>query len=142
MPRVAATSTTSGPPGGTSTSLPGSGPSTVYPVSRAVVASPVEGPLVGLDQSSLSIQGMDFRLRARSGGQSLVVVPLEYSNCLELRNAGPAGSTARLGRVEGLLTGVLFDREVDAVLAFRTGPLVNPSCRWKDYREFKDMVAD
>jgi hypothetical protein len=69
-------------------------------------------------------------------------VPLEFSHCIELRQRQPATQPdgARLVRVDGVLTGVLFEREIDAVLAFRFGPLTNPTCRWKDYRELQSML--
>jgi hypothetical protein len=46
--------------------------------------------------------------------------------------------TASLQRVDGVLTGLLFDRKVDTVIAFRTGPFHNPTCRYEDFREFVD----
>jgi hypothetical protein len=46
-----------------------------------------------------------------------------------------------LVRVNGLLAGIVFDRELDARLAFRMGPLHNASCRWQDYRSFLQMLT-
>jgi hypothetical protein len=43
-------------------------------------------------------------------------------------------------RIDGLLTGIVFERHLDAVLSFRIGPLHNPLCRWEDYREMKVML--
>jgi hypothetical protein len=84
----------------------------------------------------------DLHVVARSSGRSLLIVPVEFSRCMELRNerAGLGGSQARLVRVDGILTGVVFERDLDAVLAFRIGPLHNPTCRWQDYQELQKML--
>jgi hypothetical protein len=108
----------------------------------AVIRQEVGGTLVPLQSSSLSMAGGDLHIKAQSAGRSLVVVPLEFSHCIELRDEHPDPSVSKgeLIRVDGLLTGVLFEHDVDAVLAFRTGPLRNPTCRWQDYQELKEML--
>ena len=103
----------------------------------AVTQDSIDGPLVAAERTSLTYSGEDLHLTATSQGHSLIVVPLEYSHCVEL-DAGPRPSTASIHRVDGILTGVLFERELDATLSFRTGPLRNPTCRFKDYLDFKD----
>jgi hypothetical protein len=78
---------------------------------------------------------------AESDGRSLVVVPVEFSHCIELHEAHPGeGNGPSLLRIDGLLTGIAFERHLDAVLSFRTGPLHNPVCRWVDYRDMKAML--
>jgi hypothetical protein len=59
---------------------------------------------------------------------------------VEDRRAGPGATGPTLVRVDGLLTGVVFERDLDAVLAFRTGPLRNPTCRWQDYQDVRTML--
>jgi hypothetical protein len=110
----------------------------------ALVGKKIEEPLVPLRSSSISMVNEDIRIRASSPGQSLAVVPLEFSNCLSLdRQPGvtSSGKSPYLVRVNGLLTGVVFDRELDATLAFRTGPLHNAMCRWRDYQDFLAMLS-
>ena len=112
-------------------------------LSRSAVAQrEVGGPLVALQSSSLEMTGGDLHIKAQSTGRSLVVVPLEFSHCIELRDrrAHSGAPKAELIRVDGLLTGVLFEHDLDAVLAFRTGPLRNPTCRWQDYQDLKEML--
>jgi hypothetical protein len=108
----------------------------------AAVTQEIAGPLTPADASSISNSGGDLHVVARSAGRSLLVVPVEFSHCLELhdRRRGLQGQDTRLVRVDGVLTGVLFERELDAVIAFRIGPLHNPDCRWKDYQELKTML--
>jgi hypothetical protein len=80
----------------------------------------------------------DILISTRSAGLSLVVVPIEFSNCIELSYEPSVASSSKpyLLRVNGLLTGVVFERELDAKLAFRTGQLHNAACRWRDYQDF------
>jgi hypothetical protein len=108
----------------------------------AVVREEIGGLLVPAQSSSLTMSGGDLHVAARSDGRSLLIVPLEFSHCIEVedRRTGPGGSGPTLVRVDGLLTGVVFERELDAVLAFRTGPLRNPTCRWQDYQDVRTML--
>jgi hypothetical protein len=74
-----------------------------------------------LQSSSLSMDGGDLHIKAQGGPTAGV-------------------SKAEPIQVDGLLTGVVFEHDLDAVLAFRTGPLRNPTCRWQDYQELKEML--
>ncbi len=108
----------------------------------AMVGEEIGGPLTPLQSSSLSMTGGDLHIVARSDGHSLVIVPLEFSQCIELRinPVGPETSWVKLLRVDGILTGIVFEHRLDAVLAFRTGPLNDPLCRWHDYQDAKAML--
>ena len=108
----------------------------------AVVREEIGGPLVPTQSSSLTMSGGDQHVVARSAGRSLLIVPLEFSHCIEVddRHAGPGGTAPTLVRVDGLLTGIVFERDLDVVLAFRTGPLRNPTCRWQDYQDVRTML--
>jgi hypothetical protein len=108
------------------------------PKTTAVASDDIPEDLVPAEKAALYFSGKDLRVVATSPGRTLIVVPREYSHCLELRVA--ASSHASLHRIDGLLTGVLFERQLDAVLAFRIGPLHNPTCRYQDYRDFKAAV--
>ena len=108
---------------------------------QAVAREEIGGPLTPVRYSALSMADMDLHVVAESNGRSVVIVPLEFSHCIELHEAhageekGPS-----LFRMDGLLTGIVFERHLDAVLSFRIGPLHNPLCRWEDYREMKVML--
>jgi hypothetical protein len=39
-----------------------------------------------------------------------------------------------------MLSGIVFEHKLDAVLSFRIGPLSNPLCRWRDYQEIKAVL--
>jgi hypothetical protein len=108
---------------------------------RAVTASPVVGALVPVQSSALAMADEDLHIMAESAGRSLVVVPVEFSHCLELHEPRPgSGTDAVLFRVDGVLTGILFEHDLDAVLSFRIGPLHNPLCRWQDYQDLRAML--
>ena len=105
---------------------------------QATARESVAGPLAPVRSSTLGVEGRDLHVTAESEGRTLVVVPVEFSHRLELHEAHPgAGGGATLLRIDGLLTGIVFDRQVDAVLSFRIGPLQDQLCRWEDYREIK-----
>jgi hypothetical protein len=71
----------------------------------------------------------------------MVVVPVEFSHCMELHGSHLGTDTgAALLRADGVLTGIVFEHDLDAVLAFRIGPLHNPLCRWRDYQDLRAML--
>jgi hypothetical protein len=108
---------------------------------RAVTPSPIIGALVPVQSSALAMANEDLHVVAKSAGRSLVVVPVEFSHCMELHET-PLGTSAgaALVRVDGVLTGIVFEHDLDAVLAFRIGPLHNPLCRWRDYQDLRAML--
>jgi hypothetical protein len=110
---------------------------------RAVAKDQIAGPLTPVQSSALSMAGRDLHLVAESDGRSLLVVPIEFSHCLELHDAHPGiGGEPTISRIDGLLTGIAFERRLDAVLSFRIGPLHNPACRWQDYRDLRVLLPD
>jgi hypothetical protein len=110
---------------------------------EAVAQDPIDGSLVPARSSALSMMGRDLRVTAESDGRSLIVVPLEFSHCLEMHDAHPeAEARPALSRIDGLLTGIVFEHHLDAVLSFRIGPLHNPTCRWQDYRDLRALLPD
>jgi hypothetical protein len=108
---------------------------------QSVAHEQVPGPLTPVRAVALLIAGKDLRVVADSDDRSLIVVPVEFSHCLELIEA-PAGERggATILRIDGLLTGIVFVHHIDAVLSFRVGPLHNPTCRWEDYRDMKVLL--
>jgi len=83
----------------------------------------------------------DLHIVAKSAGRSMVVVPVEFSHCIELHDSHLGTDTgAALLRADGVLTGIVFEHDLDAVLAFRIGPLHNPLCRWQDYQDLRAMM--
>jgi hypothetical protein len=87
--------------------------------------------LVPAHSVRLNFEGASLRLRAESDGRSVLLVPLEFSRCLE---ATPiAYEKPLLFRANLLETGVLFSGRLDTLLRVRTGPFLNPACRLRDF---------
>jgi hypothetical protein len=108
---------------------------------RAVAEDQIAGPLTPVQSSALSMAGQDLHLVAESDDRSLLVVPVEFSRCLELNATQPVEQgQATIVRIDGLLTGILFEHHLDATLSFRFGPLRNPTCRWHDYQDVKALL--
>ena len=108
---------------------------------NAISDLPITGNLTPASKSSLTVSGKGLRLVAESEGRSVVVLPLEYSHCLEINdtNTGKAYALSLL-RLDGLLAGVVFEHHIDALLSFRAGLLQNQACRWDDYLDAKAML--
>jgi hypothetical protein len=51
----------------------------------------------------------------------------------------PVGGAPRLFRSSLMLTGVLFERQIDAQISFHTGPFHNPGCRLEDLTDSDSM---
>ncbi len=86
--------------------------------------------LVAARNARLTFHGAALQIEAESDGRSLLLVPLEFSRCLEASVA--AGEKPLLLRANLLETGVLFSGRLDATLAIRTGPFLDPACRLRD----------
>jgi hypothetical protein len=71
--------------------------------------------------------GLVARLRASSEGRSILILPIEL-----LEDSGRRGRSAPLFRADLLLTGVLFERQLDAWISFHNGPFHNLRCRLDD----------
>jgi len=92
---------------------------------------PVSVPLRKAKMESVTIVRDGYRIRASSEGLSILLLPFEFSHCLNVvdRTAGPA---PRVFRADLLLTGVLFDRRLDSDIVFRAGPGFGARCRLQD----------
>jgi hypothetical protein len=78
----------------------------------------------------------DFHVRAASAGRSILLLPIEFSNCLTLTGA-PA--SAHLFRADLVLTGLIFEQAVDLRFSYFTGPFANSTCRLRDRSEFERL---
>ncbi len=85
----------------------------------------------------LSFLGTTLRIQAESDGRSILLIPLEFSHCLD----ATAVDSARplLFRANLLETGILFAGKLDATLAIRAGPFLNPACRLRDLLEARAL---
>jgi hypothetical protein len=96
------------------------------------------GPLIAARDISIRIVRGGWRVRAKSDGHSLLVVPFAFSNCLKVVRSENA-STPELLRADLLLTGIIFDGALDATIKYHQGPFENASCRLKDFGEIESF---
>jgi hypothetical protein len=82
--------------------------------------------------ASLVFDGVSLRIRADSDGASIILLPLEFSNCLKTTSAV---GKIDIFRANLLLTGVVFSRHLDAQISLKEGPYVDPTCRLRDLRD-------
>jgi hypothetical protein len=95
------------------------------------------GPLVRASESELRFIRDGWRLKARSSGRSVIVVPVQFSHCWSVRNA-PAG--LRLYRGNALATFVEFEGSIDIEARLQFG-LGRMSCRQADVDELSDLAV-
>ncbi len=91
--------------------------------------------LVPATSSLVSVEKTGLRLVATSHGTSIIVLPFEFSHCLELEPAGPVAVPPRLFRANLLQAGVVFTDQLEATLSFFTGPFRHAGCRIEDIRD-------
>jgi hypothetical protein len=107
--------------------------------SRTILANEqIPTDLVPASFEGFSVDRGNFQVRATSPGRSILILPMEFSRCLRVKSNGSGPSNIRLFRANLLLTGVLFERTLDAAISYRTGPIVGSRCRLQDKA---DMTA-
>ena len=80
-----------------------------------------------------------FRVRAVTSGDSLIILPIQFSHCL--RASANNGSTQpKVVRADFLLTGLYFHGVLDSLIEYRQGPFVGTSCGLEDLRDDRDAM--
>jgi hypothetical protein len=111
---------------------------TTLPLDRTVVVTePIGESLTPAVLETFEVERGGYRVKARSEGKSVLLLPIEFSRCWKIK--GGTASAARLFRADLLLTGVAFERHVDVKLSFHTGPFENSGCRLQDLADVKRM---
>lgn len=102
-----------------------------------VVESEIAGNLVPASFADITVdRGPVLVVRAASPGKSLLVLPFEYSHCLELQSVR---GRVQLIPVNLQQTGLLFDNEVETRIAYHFGLFHNSRCRAKDLQRADDL---
>jgi hypothetical protein len=109
------------------------------PASTAVTSEPLPNSLTHARLDAFEVEAGHFRVKASSEGWSLLVLPLEFSRCFRLDHKVGTAAEARLIRVDLLMTGIVFSKELDARLSYHTGPFVNSRCRLSDAEDMKTV---
>lgn len=99
----------------------------------AILDTPIEESLQRAESSDITYLRDGFRVRAKSPGHSLIVLPIQYSSCLSADEIGSSPSSqARLIRVNAVETGVLFSGQVDLRIRLHAGLFGTSTCRKND----------
>jgi hypothetical protein len=85
------------------------------------------GPLVPAADATLVLTTTGFDISASSSGESVLVLPVQYSHCWSSPTSG-----VELFRADLMQLGVRFRNKLDAKLVFRFGPLFAGRCRVDD----------
>ncbi|HWR97338.1 MAG TPA: hypothetical protein VN317_02870, partial [Candidatus Methanoperedens sp.] len=104
------------------------------PAGAALAQAEVLRPAIS---SRISVEKGAWRIRAQSDGWTLLVLPIEFSRCMDVVPA--TGVAPRVLRTDIALTGLLFEREADVRLVNRIGPFAHPRCRLRDFRDFRAL---
>ena len=102
-----------------------------------VSSTPLIGNFAPAKNSTLEIVEGDLRVTASSSGKSILLIPLEFSDCLELKSLSRSGSPVELFLANGLITGLVFEEELDVIIQLRFGLLKNVACRNSDLEKFQ-----
>ncbi len=102
-----------------------------------VVGEQLPGPLTEAKLEQFTIGRDRYHVRASSAGRSILLLPIEFSRCLKISDA--AGRAPRLVRADLMLTGILFEKQIDAQISFHTGPFHSPGCRLDDLADSNRM---
>lgn len=97
--------------------------------------------LVPAKDVQIRIEGSALMISASSSGSSLLVLPFEFSRCLQVSSNSPDARAPIIFRADGPLVGLLFENRLDARIEYFTGPFSQPGCRIKDASEFSRLIG-
>ena len=113
-----------------------------FDVTEQIVAdSPLPTNLVPAKSARLRVVPGGIRVSSLSEGTSILLLPMEYSRCLSLTSMAESAVAPRLFRANLLQTGILFDRKLDALIQYFTGPLHNSLCRMQDAGDYTRLLV-
>ena len=108
------------------------------PKQEVIVHEKISETLIPATKTKMTIEQNGYlKLSSKSEGNSLLVLPVEYSHCFNLINEND-GYPLRILRVNLLQIGILFQRELNIQLRYFTG-LGHSRCRLEDALEAKNL---
>ena len=107
---------------------------------NVVVYKPIDPNLVKAESSKITNASGDMIIRANSQGKSLLIIPLEFSNCLSFKSNDSKSNLIDSFRVNGILTGLLFEKNLNVTAELRYGIFTNTGCRLKDLEEYRFLT--
>jgi hypothetical protein len=83
----------------------------------------------------LKVEKYGFSIRADSSGQSVLVLPAQFSHCWSVHGEG----NPVLFRTNIMQLGISFKGRLDASLVFQYGPILAGHCRLEDLRDMERL---
>jgi hypothetical protein len=109
------------------------------PQRDVIVENSLNVDLVPASNAKLLVQDGKVRSIARSSGISLLVLPIEFSECLVFSAESDSSNLLSAYRVDGMLTGLLFERELDISIDFKYRLFGKSECRLNDLSYFRQV---
>ena len=106
-----------------------------------VLMRDLDAKLVPVNKSKLTIINGDLFVEAESNGVSLIILPLEFSSCLNFSQNSDSSNFLGAQLADGLLTAVVFDKNLDLNIKFRSGLFGNSGCRLEDLKNFREFAS-
>ena len=106
-----------------------------------VLMRDLDAKLVPVNKSKLTIINGDLLVEAESNGVSLIILPLEFSSCLNFSQNSDSSNFLGAQLADGLLTAVVFDKNLDLNIKFRSGLFGNSGCRLEDLKNFREFAS-
>jgi hypothetical protein len=105
-----------------------------------VLNEPLDRTLLPAESSKSDVVRGGWRTQAVSAGTSLLLLPLQFSNCLSFReHQKNSGKILALRRANLAATALIFEGAIDVTIALRVSPFWNAYCRIRDAREMKEF---
>ena len=101
----------------------------------------VSASLTSAEAQPVTLSKSGLRVRAHSPGTSLLLLPLQFSHCLDI-DLHEGDTKTRIVRANLMQAGLIFTKNVDATIRFSYGPFHNPYCRIRDSIRFANLVRD
>jgi hypothetical protein len=92
--------------------------------------------------SLIEVRKGSYRIQAESKGNSIVVLPIEYSSCFTFRPLAKSSRMTASFPVNISLMAIEFDQHLDVEMIYRSNPFVNQSCRLDDYFKFRQTMRE
>ena len=105
-----------------------------------VVYKPIDPNLVKAESPKITNASGDLIINAKSQGKSVLIIPLEFSNCISFNSNDSKSNLIDSFRVNGILTGLLFEKNLNVTAELRYGIFTNTGCRLKDLEEYRFLT--
>ena len=97
--------------------------------------------LVPAASSRIMLTGQDITVTATSPGRSMLVLPFEYSACLRGVPQDQGDGFVRLQPVDGILIGLVFDRQTRVRISAVNPPWRTATCRIEDRSWWRSLFG-